>query len=283
MKLPGSVTFLLLVLFIISSAFLGKVNLDFLNTSQKAEVQGIDTQVGDEEIVKDVIDGDTLILETGEKVRLIGINAPESGQPYYDEAKSHMSSLLVSKKVKLITDTQAQDQYGRILAYIYNDSGQDINLEMIKAGFAVVETVAPNISRSDQFVQAQAQSRSNCHGIWEGLCSESGLCIQISEINSESKDSSKNGEWIELSNTCAAKVSLSGYLLKDTSASNKYHFGNISLESKKTLRLHTGCGTDSDTSLYWACPEQSNFIWNDSGDRAYLYDNAGKLISELGY
>lgn len=282
MRLPGSVTFFLVILLILSAIFSGNLNLESLGDSPNSHVQGVNTQ-NIEDKVKDIIDGDTFTLENGEKVRLIGINAPESGQPYYNEAKLHLLNVLSSKTVKLITDTQVQDQYGRILAYVYSDQDLDVNLDMVKNGFAVSETIPPNVSREDTFLQAQMEARNNCVGIWEGLCAQNALCIQISEINPLSKDGSKNGEWIEFSNTCTSDIRLDGYLLKDNSATNSYVFGNVMLNSKKTLRLYTGCGVSSDNSLYWACPEQNNFIWNDTGDRAYLYNNDGKLVSELGY
>lgn len=281
MKLKGKASnFLLLVLGLV---LLG-AGLFIEQTGKHEEVQGVQTETGLSDQVKEVLDGDTFTLINGEKVRLIGINAPESGQPYADKAKTYLESLLATPVVKLTTDTQEQDQYGRILAYAYTAEDRDINLQMVEEGYAVVETVPPNVSKADIFTQAQELARINCRGIWEGLCSPSdSSCIQISEINQKARDNDKNTEWIEFSNTCAMTQSLNGYLLKDSSASNSYTFGNIALGSKKTVKLYTGCGVDSEASLYWQCPERSNFIWNDDHDRAYLYSSEGKLISELGY
>lgn len=283
MKLPGSVTILSIVLLFLAFILFKPQDPSNRVQIEDSRVQGVSTENIQSDQVQEVIDGDTFRLGSGEKVRLIGINAPESGQPYYAEAKSHLEKLLHSNEVKLITDTQVQDQYGRILAYAYNDAQVDINHDMVQKGLAVVETVAPNVSRADIFLQAQLEARNTCSGMWEGLCDSEGLCIQISEINAASQDKTKNGEWIQFSNTCATSINLNNYLLKDTSASNVYLFKDKTLASKKSMKLYSGCGVDSESSIYWVCPEQKNYVWNDTGDRAYLYNSEGRLISELGY
>lgn len=283
MKIPGRVTILSIVLLLFAFTFLKPFDKASDIQKEDGNVQGVSTENIQADQVKEVIDGDTFTLGNGQKVRLIGINTPERGQPYYDEAKSHLESILSSRIVKLMTDAKVQDEYGRILAYAYSDSDLDINLDMIKKGLAVTETISPNVSRSDIFSKAQIEARNNCLGIWEGLCGDEGLCVQISEIHAKSNDHTKNGEWIELSNTCASDINLNGYLLKDNSASNSYTFKSRILGSKKSLRLFTGCGVDNEDFSYWTCPEQQNFIWNDTGDRAYLYNSNSTLVSELGY
>lgn len=283
MRIPGRVTILSLVLLLFAFTFFKPFDTSSKGESEKGNVQGVSTEDIQADQVKEVIDGDTFTLGNGEKVRLIGINTPERGQPYYEEAKSHLESLLSSRVVKLMTDARVQDDYGRILAYAYSDSDVDINLDMIKKGFAVTETISPNVARSEIFSKAQIEARNNCLGIWEGLCGDEGLCVQISEIHAISSDHTKNGEWVELANTCSSDVNLNGYLLKDNSASNAYTFKSRILGSKKSLKLFSGCGEDDNTALYWVCPEQQNYIWNDAGDRAYLYNSNGRLISELGY
>ena len=71
-------------------------------------------------IVNDATDGDTLTLQNGIHVRLLGVNSPERGQPYFDEAKNFTLSLTKGKKVELEYEPGYQDdKFGRVLAYVF--------------------------------------------------------------------------------------------------------------------------------------------------------------------
>lgn len=82
-----------------------------------------------------VIDGDTIILENGEKVRLIGINTPEIGEKCYWEAKNFLQKIIENKTVYLEADGLNKDKYGRLLRHVYLN-GSYVNLIMIKEGLA---------------------------------------------------------------------------------------------------------------------------------------------------
>ena len=89
-------------------------------------------------IVSRIIDGDTFETNSGEKVRLVGINAPEISDIYGEEAKKYLSELISEKEIDLITDkiSNNQDRYNRSLRYVYLN-GIDINKKMISEGYAV--------------------------------------------------------------------------------------------------------------------------------------------------
>jgi micrococcal nuclease len=119
-----------------------------------------------------VYDGDTVgvFLDGGkEKVRLIGIDAPEMGQePWGEEAKKHLDSLLSSSgwKVKMEYDVEKKDQYGRRLAYLWSADGKLINLQMVRSGYALLYTVPPNVKHVSEFRAAQHEARAERLGIW---------------------------------------------------------------------------------------------------------------------
>lgn len=127
--------------------------------------------------VSTVNDGDTVsVLVKGrqDKVRLIGIDAPEIGQkPWGEEARRGLESVIASSswKVRLEYDVERADQYGRILAYIWTTDGKLINLLMLERGHAMLYTVPPNVKYTGQFRQAQEEARARRIGIW----SENGL------------------------------------------------------------------------------------------------------------
>lgn len=88
--------------------------------------------------VSRIIDGDTFEIASGEKIRMIGINAPEISDLHGVEAKQHLSELISGKNVKLVSDTKSndRDRYSRILRYVFVD-GTDINKKMIEDGHAI--------------------------------------------------------------------------------------------------------------------------------------------------
>lgn len=83
-----------------------------------------------------VIDGDTVELSNGQRVRFIGIDTPERGCPGYQEAKKNMEDMVLDKRIVLVSDgKQDTDRYGRLLRYV-DVGNDDIGLEQIKDGFA---------------------------------------------------------------------------------------------------------------------------------------------------
>jgi len=86
-----------------------------------------------------VIDGDTFVILTGERVRLIGIDTPEIGEKCYEEAKEYLKNLVEGRIVILTYDKRRYDNYGRLLAYVWLGTTL-VNELMIKEGYAVVFT-----------------------------------------------------------------------------------------------------------------------------------------------
>lgn len=141
--------------------------------------------------VKEVVDGDTVrvILEKGgeEKVRLIGVDTPESTgevEPFGREASEFTREKLEGRQVWLELDVEERDRYGRLLAYLWTqkprvDAVKDetvrkgmFNAELLLSGYARVMTVPPNVKYADYFVNYQREAREETRGLW-GLPGES--------------------------------------------------------------------------------------------------------------
>lgn len=129
-----------------------------------------------------VIDGDTIELSNGEKVRYIGIDTPElrerngSGwvynpRPYAEAARDFNRKLVEGKPVRLEFDVQKRDKYERLLAYVFIGDKM-VNLDMVRQGYAMIYTFPPNVKYVDEFVKAQKDARGNHRGLWEGLGKE---------------------------------------------------------------------------------------------------------------
>jgi len=120
--------------------------------------------------VKRVIDGDVLLLVNGERVRLIGIDAPEMDTEQGEKAFEFTKKLVEGKRVKLEFDVQEKDEYGRLLAYVFNIQFNEnifINAMIIKAGYATPMTIAPNIRHTNLFKRLYRVAREKKKGLWK--------------------------------------------------------------------------------------------------------------------
>ncbi len=82
-----------------------------------------------------VVDGDTFETSGGEKIRLLGINAPEKGEYYYGESTDKLRELIGNRYVTMERDGESKDWYGRSLRYVYIGD-ELVNAEMIEGGYA---------------------------------------------------------------------------------------------------------------------------------------------------
>jgi micrococcal nuclease len=133
-----------------------------------------DLPPGDNTVVERHTDGDTLWVEDDVKVRLIGIDTPETHNPqeavgcFATEAAAFLADLLpLGTEVRLVYDVERLDRYDRTLAYIYrNRDGLFVNAELVRQGYALAYTVPPNVAHADEFVTLQASAREADRGLW---------------------------------------------------------------------------------------------------------------------
>jgi len=122
--------------------------------------------------VKRAIDGDTLLLTNGERVRLIGVDTPETKHPrkpvqyFGKEAYLFTKRMVEGKDVRLEYDWQRRDKYGRILAYVYLRDGTFLNAEIIKQGYGFAYTRFP-FKYLEEFRKYEREARENRKGLWK--------------------------------------------------------------------------------------------------------------------
>lgn len=115
-----------------------------------------------------VIDGDTIELTTGERVRYIGIDTPESTtrhECFGEEARAKNRALVEGKEVVLVADVENQDKYGRLLRYVYLDE-QFINLSLVEQGFATALVIPPNNAHASTIATAMSSAQRERRGLW---------------------------------------------------------------------------------------------------------------------
>jgi len=118
-----------------------------------------------------IIDGDTIELETGEKLRYIGIDTPETVDPrrgvecFGKEANEKNKELVLGKEVRLEKDVSDTDRYDRLLRYVYVDN-TFINLELVRLGYASASSYPPDVMYQEAFREAEREAREAKRGLW---------------------------------------------------------------------------------------------------------------------
>lgn len=123
-------------------------------------------------LVAEVVDGDTIILATGETVRYIGIDTPETVDPrrgvqcFGPEASKANKALVAGEYVRLVADVEDRDKYGRLLRYVYLTDGTFVNLALAVQGYAPAYTYPPNVAYTEEFRAAARDARNAKRGLW---------------------------------------------------------------------------------------------------------------------
>lgn len=241
------------------------INYKFIDSS----VEGF-LDEGETATVERVIDGDTIVVENDTHVRLLGINTPEKGEIYYQEAKDFLSNLTLNKTIRLEYGQEREDLYGRTLAYIILE-GNNINAEQVRNGFANLY-----IYNNDKYTNELKESWDECIAKGKNLCEKSQEectdCIELKELNV------KNQTAI-FYNNCSFDCSLAGWNIKDEGRKN-FFFPDFTLTSNKEVSIIVGNRTNSENILYWA---GEDYVWTAGGDTLFLRDEKGKLVLWKNY
>lgn len=117
-------------------------------------------------LVTRVIDGDTIIIEGGQKVRLLGIDSHERGEACYDEARIWLKSLIEMRNVSLERDGENKDKHGRLLRWVWYN-GSNVNVALVRAGLAIVR-LESSLKYEDELRQAEQAARQEGIGcLWK--------------------------------------------------------------------------------------------------------------------
>lgn len=120
-------------------------------------------------IVERVIDGDTIVLTSGETIRYLMVDTPETTSDvecYGEEAKQFNTDAVAGKTVYLAYDLECTDRFDRLLAYVTAD-GQEINRTLVERGYACALHIAPNGNdRKDEFDALEFRARAEGRGLW---------------------------------------------------------------------------------------------------------------------
>ncbi|MGV8176959.1 MAG: thermonuclease family protein [Candidatus Bilamarchaeaceae archaeon] len=230
-----------------------------------------------------VIDGDTVEVkdkEGGDRMRVIGINAPEKTEKGFSEAKLRMEALAGTEiEVSKDPHSNGTDMYGRLIGYLFK-GGKCLNVEMVREGYATAYIYqGEKLVLGPELISAEKEAENAGRGIWAP--SKYSKCFQLGEfVYDPQGDDLAGDERVSLRNSCGFAVAMGGFYLKDA-GTTLYFFGNgTAVSASGTITVHSGCGMDSASDLYWC---RKTPVWNNAGDRLFLRDSDGKLVINYDY
>ncbi|MBI4361351.1 thermonuclease family protein [Candidatus Micrarchaeota archaeon] len=220
-----------------------------------------------------MLDGDTVVLSDFSRVRLLGIDTPESDQFYYSNSRAALERLVLQKEVTLEADTDPIDQYGRLLRYVYAD-GVFVNREMVSRGHAHVRIYSSNTRYAATLRAAQQTAKAAATNYWTP---SSITCIAVSSF----QYADTTDERFTLQNNCPNAVDLSNWVGYDE-GNEQYRFPIFTLTNGSMVTVHTFSGTNTGVDLYWGRPS-NRYIWNNDYDTLFLRDTSGLLVLTYSY
>ncbi len=242
---------------------------------------------GETATVVHVSDGDTVTVRRDgreERVRLIGINAPEQGECLADEARSTLRELVNGREIVLERDVEDADQFGRLLRYVWAD-GSLANAELVRRGLAIATTFAPNTGRQDALEEAEELARTQRAGIWDPAACGPPIDAQLEVVEVQPDppgrdEENLNGEYVVIRNNGPAQ-DMGGLVLRDGSTVNRYGFPDgFVLGAGSAVTVHVGCGEDTATDLYWCA---SGPVLNNGGDEILVVTPEGGILAAFDY
>ncbi len=230
--------------------------------------------------VKQVYDGDTILLEDGRKVRYLGINAPEYREPFYLKAKRFNESLVLNREIRLEFDQERADAYGRLLAYVYVGD-QLVNARIVHEGLAHAFFIGPVRKHDALFLETQEQARRRRAGIWSSGGDKK--TVKITSVYRADPDQPDGpASYVRIANLSSKEVRLAGYTLSNESG-QRYVFPDVTIEDPGYTLIVSGAtggnGKSGNTqrTVHWP-----GMAW-DREDTAYLIDRSGAIVDSFRY
>lgn len=229
-----------------------------------------------------IYDGDTVVVETGDgeliDVRLMGINAPDSGECFYGEAKDHLIDNLKGHNVAL--EIVGVDQFDRTLAYLW-DGNLNVNRDLLARGMAIASTPRDGDRHGAVLLVTEERAYRQGKGLWGEDCGSRPVPdVRIVEATSTvdppgPDDQSLGAETITIANEGDEAVSLAGWVLRDESSRHRFVFDDDDILDPGERLTVTSADQGWDPG---ASP-----VWNNDGDQAILHDDQGRVVDRWRY
>nr|BFE92109.1 hypothetical protein GCM10020185_26450 [Pseudomonas brassicacearum subsp. brassicacearum] len=142
-----------------------------------------------------VVDGDTLYLEDGRRIRMIGLNSPELGkrgradEPFAVAARQRLEALVAASdgRVGVLPGKDDRDDYGRTLAHVYNAQGENLEERLIAEGLGFLVAVAPNVDLVSCQQVAERHARQAGSGLWKKIARRASGANQCARFRADER------------------------------------------------------------------------------------------------
>ncbi|MDH4099430.1 MAG: thermonuclease family protein [Nitrospirota bacterium] len=234
--------------------------------------------------VVEVIDGDTAVIEDGRKVRYLGINTPERGEPLYQKAKDLNRALVLGRKVRLeFEGDRESDAYGRLLAYVYVGD-QMVNARLVREGVAHALFIGPEGKHDSLLLKNQAEARQRGIGIWAGSGRTRILKITSVHLADPAAPERRGSSHVRIVNLSEKTAQLAGHTLSDDKG-HRYIFPDVSIEPGYSVIVSGRSREDTrdgrgQAVVYWS---EQDSAWKQEGGVSRLADRTGTIIDTFPY
>lgn len=224
-------------------------------TGQASKVNN-EAYINETAVLLRVVDGDTihaLIDGKDETIRLLGINTPEKKMPYADYAKNFLKEF-ENKTIIMQRDIEDIDKYNRKLRYIFYN-GMFLNLEILENGYANAY-YTNGLLYEDMLLRAEGQARVVGVGVWQKSGEKCASCLNLKELN-------YTEEFFIIKNTCSFDCNMTKWFAKDAGR-NVFWLSFIKSEEEQKII-------------------SKSEVWNNDGDKFFIFDDEGKLVLYYEY
>ena len=226
-------------------------------------------------------DGDTVQVDFGDRrvdVRFGGINSPDQGECFYEEATDHLIANLKGHEVRLeIIDV---DQFDRTVAYVW-DGALLVDLDLIERGMAIATTPDAGDRYGAEFLKGEDRALSSGVGLWGEACGSGPLpdvAVDASSsiYNPSGPDNDVLGqEVVVLINKDADPADISGWTVRDESSRHRYTIPTATVigPGDRLVIASDDSGWDPGGTA----------VWNNDGDMVMLLDERGRFVDRWRY
>jgi endonuclease YncB( thermonuclease family) len=236
-----------------------------------------------EKVVIRVVDGDTVVLEGRERVRVNNINAPEIDEELGLESRDFAVKLVHGKKA--MVTSAIRDGYGRLVGDVVA-GGKSLSEELVRVGLAHVYLIPPvDAARAARLIAVEAEARTRRLGVWATARYRGPFHITSFHANPRGNDMDDlNAEYVRIANISGVPQPLKGYTLQNRRG-QRFFFRRVVVPAGHTIMVHSGSGEPrldpaKQLQLFW---NRRFPAWLNQGDTASLLGPDGTLIDAVTY
>lgn len=235
--------------------------------------------------VSHVYDGDTITLDTGDKVRVKWVNTPEKRplEPFALEATRLAERTVLGRVVDLVVDPDnPRDGYGRLIAGVRTKHG-DLSLKLIEEGLGHVFLIPPEPEDPSELLAAQRRARAAKKGIWS--TDRYAGALHVSSFHADARGDDElnvNGEYLRVCNITDEPIDVQGYYFTNHDG-DKFELPSLTVPAGHTVLVHTGRGEHQhdpaiQLEIFLGHPKP---VWNNDYDQATLFDPKGEQVDQV--